>query len=162
MMVRTVLGPTANLQAIVEEFGEKRTNTIDGLDRVFPTARQLASALLESIGIPKSRAVTVRALATAVLNQQIDFRAGQRLDEFVERATQLPGVGLWTAHYVAMRALNHPDAFPASDQILRKILGEGKPLSESKVETISQSWRPWRAYAALHLWNLGNGFHDLK
>jgi AraC family transcriptional regulator of adaptative response / DNA-3-methyladenine glycosylase II len=52
-----------------------------------------------------------------------------------------------------MRALNHPDAFPASDQILRKIWGEGKPLSESKVQTVSQSWRPWRAYAALHLWN---------
>jgi len=162
MMVRTVLGPNANLQAIVDRFGEKRTNGIDGLDRVFPTAKQLANASLESIGIPKSRAVTVRALATAALNQQIDFRAGQRLDEFVERATQLPGVGLWTAHYVAIRALNHPDAFPAGNQILRKILGEGKPLSESKIETISQSWRPWRAYATIHLWNLANGFQDLK
>ena len=162
MMVRTVLGPNANLQAIVDRFGEKRTNGINGLDRVFPTAKQLANASLESIGIPKSRAVTVRALATAALNQQIDFRAGQRLDEFVERATQLPGVGLWTAHYVAIRALNHPDAFPAGNQILRKILGEGKPLSESKIETISQSWRPWRAYATIHLWNLANGFQDLK
>lgn len=152
MMVRTVLGPNANLQTIVDRFGEKRTSAIDGLDRVFPTARQLANASLESIGIPKSRAVTVRALATAVLNQEIDFRAGQRLDEFVERATQLPGVGLWTAQYVAMRALNHPDAFPASDQCVRKILGG---VSESKSEGLSQAWRPWRAYATLHLWNLG-------
>lgn len=162
MMVQTVLGPNSNLQAIVDRFGEKRTNAIDELDRVFPTAKQLAHASLESIGIPKSRAVTVRALATALLNQEIDFRAGQRLDEFVERAMRLPGVGLWTSQYVALRALNHPDAFPTSDQILRRILGDGKPLSESKLETISQSWRPWRAYAALHLWNLGNGFHDPK
>jgi AraC family transcriptional regulator, regulatory protein of adaptative response / DNA-3-methyladenine glycosylase II len=162
MMVRTVIGSTMLIQNVVNRFGEHRNPAIDGLDRVFPTPQQLVHASLESIGIPKSHAVTVRALASALLNGHIDFRAGQRLDEFVERATQLPGVGLWTAYYVAMRALNHPDAFPASDQILRKTLGNGKPLSESKIEAISQSWRPWRAYATIHLWNLGNGSHDLK
>jgi AraC family transcriptional regulator of adaptative response / DNA-3-methyladenine glycosylase II len=163
MMVHTILGPNTNVLMLVKHFGEHRTNGIVGLNRVFPTPQQLANASLESIGIPKSRAVSVRALASAMLNGEIDFRAGQRLDEFVERATQLPGIGLWTAHYVAMRALNHPDAFPASDQIVRKVLSADKPRSESKVESLSQAWRPWRAYATLHLWNLAeNGFHDMK
>jgi AraC family transcriptional regulator, regulatory protein of adaptative response / DNA-3-methyladenine glycosylase II len=157
MMVRTLIGVQINnssatflIRSLVDRFGEQRKNAISKLDRIFPTPQQLVSASLESIGIPKSRAVSVRALAAAVLHGAIDFRAGQRLDEFVERATQLPGVGLWTAHYSAMRALNHPDAFPASDQMIRKNLGG---VSESKAETLSQQWRPWRAYATLHLWN---------
>jgi AraC family transcriptional regulator, regulatory protein of adaptative response / DNA-3-methyladenine glycosylase II len=153
MMVRTVIGTTNLIQNVVDRFGEHRNNAVAGLDGVFPTPQQLVNASLESIGIPKSHAVTVRALAAAMLNGNIDFRAGQRLDEFVERATQLPGIGLWTAHYVAMRALNHPDAFPASDLIVRKIFGAGKPVSESKAEAVSQAWRPWRAYAMMHLWH---------
>jgi AraC family transcriptional regulator, regulatory protein of adaptative response / DNA-3-methyladenine glycosylase II len=170
MMVRTILGLQISaasafslIQALVHHFGEHRKDAIAGLDRIFPTPQQLVNAPLESIGIPKSRAVSVRGLAAAILDGRIDFRAGQRLDEFIEHATQLPGIGLWTAHYVAIRALNHPDAFPASDQIVRKVLGAGNPLSESKVESLSQAWRPWRAYATLHLWNLaGNGFHEMK
>lgn len=159
MMVRTILGPNTNMLMLVDHFGEQRTDAIAGLDHVFPTPGQLVSAPLESIGIPKSRAVSVRGLAEAVLSGQIDFHAGQRLDEFIERATQLPGIGLWTAHYVAMRALNHPDSFPASDQTVRKILGG---VSESKSEALSQGWRPWRAYATLHLWNLANKYSVLS
>ena len=120
MMVRTLIGlqisnssATSLIQSLVEHFGEQRRDAIRGLDRIFPTPKQLVNASLESIGIPKSRAVSVRALAEAMLDGGIDFRAGQRLDEFVERAIQLPGVGLWTAHYVAMRAFNHPDDFLA-------------------------------------------------
>ena len=161
MMVRSLLGlqisaasANAFIQSLVDRFGEHRNDAIPGLDRIFPTPQQLVNASLESIGIQKSRAVSVRGLAAAVLDGRIDFRAGQRLDEFVVRATQLPGIGLWTAHYVAMRALNHPDAFPGSDQIIRKVLGSGKPLNESKALALSQTWRPWRAYATLHLWNL--------
>jgi AraC family transcriptional regulator of adaptative response / DNA-3-methyladenine glycosylase II len=67
----------------------------------------------------------------------------------------LPGVGEWTAQYVAMRALREPDAFPASDLVLRKVLG-GKDgaISAKEVAARAEAWRPWRAYAALHLWTL--------
>jgi AraC family transcriptional regulator of adaptative response / DNA-3-methyladenine glycosylase II len=96
----------------------------------------------------------LRSLAAAVLDGRIDFRAGQRLDDFVQRFVALPGIGPWTAHYVAMRALSHPDAFPAGDLVLQQVLGAGTRLTERETEARSQAWRPWRAYAVLHLWHL--------
>src|SRR3546814_2208471 len=68
----------------------------------------------------------------------------------------LPGIGAWTAHYIAMRALSHPDAFPAGDLILRQVLGNGSAISERDCAARSQPWRPWRAYAVLHLWHLSS------
>ena len=66
----------------------------------------------------------------------------------------LPGLGPWTAHYVALRALGHPDAFPAADLVLRQVLGRGRVLSAREAESRAQAWRPWRAYAVLQLWHL--------
>jgi AraC family transcriptional regulator of adaptative response / DNA-3-methyladenine glycosylase II len=166
IMVRAILGQQVSVASattlarrLVEQYGSYRDHAIDGLERVFPTPEQLLHAPLEKIGLPRSRAVTLRSLAEAVLEGTLDFRAGQLLDEFVERATLLPGIGPWSAHYVAMRALNHPDAFPAGDLVVQRMLGRGERLSERETENISQSWRPWRAYAVLHLWHLSaDGF----
>jgi AraC family transcriptional regulator of adaptative response / DNA-3-methyladenine glycosylase II len=74
----------------------------------------------------------------------------------------LPGIGPWTAHYIAMRALGHPDAFPAGDLVLQQMLGDGKRLSERATEARSQAWRPWRAYTVLHLWHLSNDLAQEK
>ena len=152
----SVAGATTLARRLVDAYGERIDNARPNLDRVFPTPERLINAPLESIGLPKSRAATLRSLAAAVLDGRIDFRAGQRLEEFVERFIALPGIGRWTAHYVAMRALGHPDAFPAGDLVLQQILGGDKRLSERETETRSQGWRPWRAYAVLHLWHLSN------
>lgn len=163
--VRAVLGQQVSVAAattlarrLVDRFGEQRVGMPVGLDRIFPSAESLRQAPLEELGLPRSRAATVRALAHAVSEGRLDFTAGQRLPDFVERCIALPGIGPWTAHYIALRALGQPDAFPAGDLILQQMLGEGanpeNRLSERTTEARSQAWRPWRAYAVLHLWHL--------
>jgi AraC family transcriptional regulator of adaptative response / DNA-3-methyladenine glycosylase II len=144
---------------LVETYGVRRTQAngdtvASSLDRVFPTPAQLRDAPLEAIGLPRSRAATLRALAAAVEDGALDFGAGQRLEDFVARCVALPGIGPWTAQYIAMRALALPDAFPAGDLVLRQILGGERRLSERATEARSQAWRPWRAYAVLLLWHL--------
>lgn len=119
---------------------------------VFPTPQALASAPLEEAGVMGQRARTIRGLAAAVAAGEVDFRIERGLDAFIEAWTALPGIGPWTAHYIALRALGHPDAFPAADLILRRRAGEGATLSTRELEARSQAWRPWRAYATLLLW----------
>lgn len=159
--VRAVLGQQVSVAAatmlmhrLVEVYGEQRIGGSPGLDRIFPAPERLINAPLENIGLPKTRAATLRSLATGYLEERVGFQAGQRLDAFVESFTKLPGIGDWTAHYVAMRALSHPDAFPAGDLVLQRVLGVDKRLSLRETESRSQAWRPWRAYAVLHLWHL--------
>lgn len=158
--VRAILGQqvsvagAATLAArLVERHGDRRDGMPEGFDRVFPTPAQLCEAPLEQIGLPRTRAATIRALARAVADGRLHFGAGQRLGEFVEHCTALPGIGPWTAHYIAMRALAQPDAFPAGDLILQQVLGDPGRLSERATEARSQPWRPWRSYAVLHLWH---------
>ena len=130
-----------------------------GLLLRFPTPEQLAEADLAGIGLPMARAATIRAIARALLDGRVDFRAGGTLEEFVERWTALPGIGPWTAHYIAMRALGHPDAFPAGDLVLHKHLlapdelGASTPrLRTAALTRRAEAWRPWRAYAVFHVW----------
>ncbi|HMB56187.1 MAG TPA: AlkA N-terminal domain-containing protein [Arenimonas sp.] len=150
----SVAGATTLARRLVDTYGEHRASARAGLDRVFPTPAQLLDAPLEKIGLPKSRAATLRSLSATVLEQRIHFGAGQRLQDFIDAFVALPGIGPWTAHYAAMRALSHPDAFPAGDLVLQQVLGDGQRLSERATEARSQAWRPWRAYAVLHLWHL--------
>lgn len=152
----SVAGATTLASRLLRTFGTPCTAAGDGFDRLFPSAAALREAPLESIGLPRARAASLRALAAAVADGMIDFSAGQRLDDFVTRLCALPGIGAWTAHYVAMRALSHPDAFPAGDLILRQVLGNGSAISERDCAARSQPWRPWRAYAVLHLWQLSS------
>ena len=124
-----------------------------GLEHLFPTPEALADADLAAIGLTRARAQTVRAVARAVLDGQVDFRPERTLDEFVARWVALPGIGPWTAHYVALRALGHPDAFPADDLVLQRALpADGTRLSAKALTARAEAWRPWRAYAVLHLW----------
>jgi len=150
----SVAGATTLTRRLVEQYGEDRTNGREHLDRAFPTPEAIANAPLEKIGLPKSRAATLRSMARSLMDEKIHFQAGQSLDMFVEKFTALPGIGPWTAQYVAMRALRQPDAFPAGDLILQQVMGGEKRLSERETDLQSQAWRPWRAYAVLHLWHL--------
>ncbi|KRG39341.1 DNA methylase [Stenotrophomonas pictorum JCM 9942] len=159
--VRAVLGQQVSVAAattlarrLVERFGGHLDGLPEGLDRQFPLPTQLAEAPLEAIGLPRSRAATVRALARACAEGRLQFSRAQTLEHFVQQATALPGIGAWTAHYMALRALGMPDAFPAGDLVLQQVLGEGQRLGERATEARSQPWRPWRAYAVLHLWHL--------
>ena len=139
-------GATTLAARLVERHGAQRPGQPPGLDRAFPPPQDLLDAPLEAIGLPRSRAATISALAAAVAGGRLQFRADQRLSEFVERATALPGIGAWTAHYIALRALGQPDAFPAGDLVLQRMLGtDGARLSERATEARAQVWRPWRA-----------------
>lgn len=124
-----------------------------GLDHLFPTPEALAEADLTQIGLTRARAATVRQMANALLEGQVDFRAEHTLDEFVERWTALPGIGPWTAHYIALRALAHPDAFPADDLVLQRALpNDGSRMTAKALAARAQAWRPWRGYAVMQLW----------
>jgi AraC family transcriptional regulator of adaptative response / DNA-3-methyladenine glycosylase II len=123
-----------------------------GLTSLFPGPQALVDAPLETQGITRARAATIRGLAQAVLDGRIAFRAEQSLAAFERDLVALPGIGPWTAHYIAMRALAQPDAFPAADLILRRAAGQDRILSTRELETLSEEWRPWRAYAVMLLW----------
>lgn len=123
-----------------------------GVGVLFPTPAALADAPLEEQGVTRSRAATIRGLARAVVDGKLQFRAEQPLADFERDLVALPGIGAWTAHYIAMRALSQPDAFPAADLILRRVAGRGTTLPTRELEAMSQSWRPWRAYAVMLLW----------
>jgi AraC family transcriptional regulator of adaptative response / DNA-3-methyladenine glycosylase II len=161
LAVRAVIGQQVSVAAattltrrLVEKYGVLRSAAPAGLDRVFPGPEQLAEATLDGIGLPQSRIATLRGLAQAVIAGDVNFSAGQDLQDFVASMVRLRGIGPWTAHYVAMRALRHPDAFPAGDLVLQQMLGGERRLSERETEAASQAWRPWRAYSVLHLWYL--------
>jgi AraC family transcriptional regulator of adaptative response / DNA-3-methyladenine glycosylase II len=159
--VRAILGQQISVAAartlatrIVQRWGQPLAEApMPGLERLFPTPEVLARAELREIGLTTTRAATVRGMAQAVLDGRVDFRADQSLDEFVARWVALPGIGEWTAHYMAMRALNEPDAFPAADLILRRAAtADPTPLGTKALIQRAEAWRPWRAYAVIHLW----------
>jgi AraC family transcriptional regulator, regulatory protein of adaptative response / DNA-3-methyladenine glycosylase II len=159
--VRAILGQQVSVAAartlasrIVQRYGEALPVAVaPGLERLFPTPDVLADADLRALGITTARAESIRGVARAVLDGRVDFRVEQSLDEFVVRWVALPGIGEWTAHYMAMRALSHPDAFPAADLILRRAASCGDDMLSTKaLTTLAEAWRPWRAYAVMHLW----------
>lgn len=125
--------------------------TQEALTHVFPSAQSLAQADLSGLGITGTRIAAVRAIARAVLEQRLDFDAPA--DEVAAALEALPGIGPWTAQYVALRALGEPDAFPGADMVLRRMTSAGgKSLSTRSLEARAESWRPWRSYAVMHLW----------
>lgn len=152
----SVKGATTLAGRLVERYGEPLPPNGHGkpLTHTFPTAERLCRARLERIGMPKQRADTIRGLARAVVSGELDFEVGRSLQATVEGLLALPGIGPWTANYLAMRVFREPDAFPAGDLWLRKALSSStKPKSEQEVERISTRWRPWRAYVAMTLWH---------
>jgi AraC family transcriptional regulator of adaptative response / DNA-3-methyladenine glycosylase II len=100
-------------------------------------------------GMPRKRAETIRLFANAVVDGSVVLERGDSLEETIDMLTALPGIGPWTAHYIAMRALGEGDAFPAGDLILRRNAGN---LSERELLRRAEAWRPFRAYAAMLLW----------
>ncbi len=149
----TVKGATALAGRIVKAFGHPFQGP-NGLTHLFPTPEVLAEANLASIGMPGARAETIRSLARAVCTGHISFEGIVETNAFLTRLCEIPGIGKWTAQYVAMRALGEPDAFPSSDLGLLRAL---ELESSRELERRAEAWRPWRAYAAMYLWNVAGG-----
>jgi AraC family transcriptional regulator of adaptative response / DNA-3-methyladenine glycosylase II len=150
----TVKGATTLAGRLVRSFGKEIDGNADaGLTHLFPTPEALSQSDLAAIGLPRARADALRTLADAVARGELALASGEGLEEEVERLQRLTGIGAWTAHYIAMRALGEPDAFPASDLGLRRALGKsGEPLTPAALLHRAEAWRPWRAYAAMCLW----------
>src|SRR5579872_2137767 len=147
----TVKGANALAGRMISSFGKPFFAT-NGLTHLFPQPEVLADAKIASIGLPAARAETIRSLARAVCNGRISFGGAVDSDAFLNRLCEIPGIGKWTAQYVAMRALAEPDAFPIGDLGLLR----GAALSSSReLERRAENWRPWRAYAAMYLWRMG-------
>jgi AraC family transcriptional regulator, regulatory protein of adaptative response / DNA-3-methyladenine glycosylase II len=117
---------------------------------IFPTAEVLVESDLSAVGLTKSQAVAIRGLARAVCDGQIRFEGIMDSAAFLRKLCEVPGIGNWTAQYVAMRALGETDAFPASDLGLLRGMGL---TSSRELERRANAWRPWRAYAAIYLWH---------
>ena len=149
----TVRGATTLAGRLVRAFGTPLDRAEDGLTHLFPRPEALADADLAALGLPRARAATIRALAGAVASGEVVLDASRGLEDAVARLAAVPGIGAWTPHYVAMRALGEPDAFPAADLGLRRALGNGAGrLAPARVAERAEAWRPWRAYAVMHLW----------
>jgi 3-methyladenine DNA glycosylase/8-oxoguanine DNA glycosylase len=124
-----------------------------GLTHLFPEPARLADADLSTIGLPRVRARTLSGLAAAAMANPALFASTGDLDADLARLDDLPGIGPWSANYIAMRALRHGDAFPTGDLgLLRAVAGDGPLPSHAALAARAEAWRPWRAYAALHLW----------
>jgi AraC family transcriptional regulator of adaptative response / DNA-3-methyladenine glycosylase II len=163
MTVRAILGQQVSVKGATTMAGRLVTRCGDplgelcqpGLTHLFPEPRKLAAADLQGIGLTGTRVATIQHLAQALLSGDLVFQASEGVDDFAARLALLPGIGPWTAHYVAMRALGEPDAFPASDLGLRQAcekLDPNLPSTPRAMTTRAAAWRPWRSYAALHLW----------
>ena len=163
LAVRAILGQQISVRAattlagrIATVFGSPATDgrglardPRNELDRLFPTPAQLENAAVERAGVMPARADTIRSLArhvgkgTIAFNSCVDGRAS------VSALKALPGIGDWTAEYIAMRALGEPDAFPSGDRVLRRVAGD---CTAHELARKSEAWRPWRAYAVMLLW----------
>jgi len=137
--VRAVVGQQISVAAARTVVG--RIVAAHGVDGAFPPPEHLLDAPLEGLGMNGQRAATVRRLADAVLAGAVVLDGSVGHDELVRSLVALRGIGPWTAEYVALR-MGEPDAFPAEDLHLGRLLGDADP----------DRWRPWRAYAAMHLW----------
>jgi AraC family transcriptional regulator of adaptative response / DNA-3-methyladenine glycosylase II len=144
----TVKGATVLASKIVKAFGAPFP-VASGLTHLFPTPEILVEANLGTIGMPRARAETIRALARAVCSGDISFDGVIDVNSFLTQLCEIPGIGNWTAQYVAMRALGEPDAFPLGDIGLLHSLGLE---SSRELAQRAEPWRPWRAYAAMYLW----------
>jgi AraC family transcriptional regulator, regulatory protein of adaptative response / DNA-3-methyladenine glycosylase II len=149
LLGRLVLAHGAPLAAAMQD-GE-------GLTHLFPSPLRLAGADLAVLGMPNARAVAVASLAGAISADPTMFSRGASLDEAIAKLRLLPGIGEWTAQYIAMRELREPDAFPAADIGLMRAMtaADGRRPSPAELLSRAERWRPWRAYAALHLWAAG-------
>jgi AraC family transcriptional regulator, regulatory protein of adaptative response / DNA-3-methyladenine glycosylase II len=162
LAVRAMLGQQVSVSAastlagrLAATFGERLRTPNAGRDLrvLFPEAKALAHADLSSIGLPRARATAISSLAAAVVRDPLLLRTTNSVEDTMAKLVTLPGIGSWTAEYIAMRALREPDAFPVGDlgllRAMRRHLVRPSPVL---LQRRAERWRPWRAYAAMLLW----------
>jgi AraC family transcriptional regulator, regulatory protein of adaptative response / DNA-3-methyladenine glycosylase II len=156
----TVSAATKLLGKLVLAYGTPLPATAkdgEGLTHLFPAPSRIAAADLASLGMPGARAKAASALAKVIADDPAIFSRGASLEDAIAKLRALPGIGEWTAQYIAMRELREPDAFPAADIGLLRAMAapDGRRPQPAELLDCAERWRPWRAYAALHLWAAG-------
>jgi AraC family transcriptional regulator of adaptative response / DNA-3-methyladenine glycosylase II len=164
MAVRAILGQQITVTAarnlaarLVETYGEPIEDPSAaalGLTRLFPAPQRLVGQDIAALGMPRARGASLEALARTVAADPAIFTPRADLESAIKALSELPGIGAWTAQYIALRELREPDAFPHADiGLMRAMAGPDglRPTPEALLAR-SQAWRPWRAYAAQHLW----------
>jgi AraC family transcriptional regulator of adaptative response / DNA-3-methyladenine glycosylase II len=168
LAIRAILGQQITVKAarllagrLAASFGDPLprdpgASSMVDLTRTFPSPERLAALDPTALGMPRARAEALRALATAAASNPALFQRGPTLEDTIVRLRALRGIGDWTAHYIALRGLREPDAFPASDIGLLRGAAVllGQRLSPAELLAHADRWRPFRAYAAQHLWAL--------
>jgi AraC family transcriptional regulator, regulatory protein of adaptative response / DNA-3-methyladenine glycosylase II len=158
--IRAVLGQQVSLGAartlaarLVALAGEPLEQPDGSLTHAFPSSDAIAAADLDAIGMPATRRRTLSGIADRLAGGTLVLDAGADRDEVSRQLLDIPGIGPWTASYIALRALRDPDAFPAGDLGLRRAAaGLGLSDDERGLEARAERWRPWRTYAAHYLW----------
>jgi AraC family transcriptional regulator of adaptative response / DNA-3-methyladenine glycosylase II len=156
--VRAVLGQQVSVKAATtvagrwaRAFGAPLATPFAQLDRLAPTAARVAASSeneIAALGIVGGRARCILALAKAVVDRRVVLSPAADVDAQIEALTRLPGIGAWTAQYIAMRAMHWPDAFPGTDLMLLRAAG----MTHRQLAARAEAWRPWRAYATHYLW----------
>jgi AraC family transcriptional regulator of adaptative response / DNA-3-methyladenine glycosylase II len=164
LAVRAILGQQITVAAarnlaarLTAAFGEPVDDPAAaalGLTHLFPTPERLVGQDIAALGMPRARGAALEALARTVLADPMVFTPRADLDSAIAALSALPGVGPWTAQYIALRELREPDAFPHGDVALMRALAAEDGLRPNAQELLAraEAWRPWRAYAAQHLW----------
>jgi AraC family transcriptional regulator of adaptative response / DNA-3-methyladenine glycosylase II len=159
LAVRAVLGQQVTVAAarttagrLTEKYGESVSEPTEGLTRLFPTAARLAELEPEALPMPRSRGRALVALSGALAEGGLCLDRGAERDDVRLRLLAIPGIGPWTADYIALRALGHPDVFLPTDIGIRDAL-RGLGRDPADAESLADGWRPWRSYAQLYLWH---------
>ena len=163
MAVRAILGQQITVKAartlaarLVETYGTPIKTEIEGLTHTFPQPKDLISTgdalvnRLGQLGIIGTRTKAIIELALAFINNEIDFNFSIDAEQEIKKLVSIPGIGSWTAHYIAMRAMGWPDAFLEADVGIKKALA---PRTVKEISALAENWRPWRSYAVINLWN---------
>jgi AraC family transcriptional regulator of adaptative response / DNA-3-methyladenine glycosylase II len=160
LAVRAILGQQVSVAGartlagrLVVALGEPLEKPLSTLTHLFPSPEAMMHASLQGLGLTNGRVSALQALARAVVEENLQLDRDADREQTMARLQKLPGVGPWTASYIAMRALGDPDAFPVADLGLRRALEQhGMAADARSIERRAEAWRPWRAYATHHLW----------
>ncbi|MBA2938962.1 helix-turn-helix domain-containing protein [Paenibacillus sp. CGMCC 1.16610] len=161
--VRAVLGQQITVKAastlatrIVQTYGVPIQTSIEGLTHIFPLPENILSLdgaiedLFGVLGVTSARSNTIYELAQAFVQREIDFNLPTQPEEEMKKLIAIRGIGSWTAQYIAMRAMEWPDAFLETDAGVKKAL---QPYTSKELLKMAEAWRPWRSYATINLWN---------
>jgi AraC family transcriptional regulator of adaptative response / DNA-3-methyladenine glycosylase II len=158
LAVRAILGQQVSVKSATtlagrwaQAFGTPIATPYPELNRLTPSAQQMASVSVDEIcalGIVGARGRCLSLLAAAVLDKRVVLAFAPNVEDQIEALMRLPGIGPWTAQYIAMRALHWPDAFPSGDLMLLRAANS----SQKQLQGLAEAWRPWRAYATHYLW----------